>query len=114
VRFYVELIGCEEVFRFEDAYVGLAGPLTLGLLPVQELEPAGRVTFWLYCDDADAEIERLRAAGVEVVRERRTWNGASGRPRAVIPRDTALLPIDVRAARRLAATVRSHARPRRP
>jgi len=25
VRFYVELIGCEEVFRFEDAYVGLAG-----------------------------------------------------------------------------------------
>jgi lactoylglutathione lyase len=67
VRFYVELIGCEEVFRFEDAYVGLAGPLTLGLLPVQELEPAGRVTLWLYCADADAE--RLRAAGVEVVRE---------------------------------------------
>jgi lactoylglutathione lyase len=69
VRFYVEVIGCEEVFRFEDAYVGLAGPLTLELVPVQELEPAGRVTLWLYCDDADTEIERLRAAGVEVVRE---------------------------------------------
>jgi hypothetical protein len=25
-------------------------------VPVEELEPAGRVTLWLYCDDADDEI----------------------------------------------------------
>jgi putative flavoprotein involved in K+ transport len=80
VRFYVELIGCEEVFRYEDAYVGLTGPVTLGLTAVQELEPAGRVTLWLYCDDADAEIERLRAAGVEVAREPedREWGERAG------------------------------------
>jgi catechol 2,3-dioxygenase-like lactoylglutathione lyase family enzyme len=80
VRFYVELIGCEEVFRYEDAYVGLTGPVTLGLTAVQELEPAGRVTLWLYCDDADAEVERLRAAGVEVAREPedREWGERAG------------------------------------
>jgi predicted enzyme related to lactoylglutathione lyase len=54
--------------------------VTLGLTAVQELEPAGRVTLWLYCDDADAEVERLRAAGVEVVREPedREWGERAG------------------------------------
>jgi catechol 2,3-dioxygenase-like lactoylglutathione lyase family enzyme len=80
VRFYVELIGCEEVFRFEDAYVGLTGPVTLGLTAVREIEPAGRVTLWLYCDDVDAEMDRLRAAGVEVSREPedREWGERAG------------------------------------
>jgi hypothetical protein len=31
--------------------------------------PAGRVALWLYTDDVDAEIEALRAAGVQVARE---------------------------------------------
>ncbi|MFL5920069.1 MAG: VOC family protein [Gaiellaceae bacterium] len=80
VRFYVERIGCEEVFRFDDAYVGLTGPVTLGLTAVQELEPPGRVSLWLYCDDVDAEIERLRAAGVGVAREPRDreWGERAG------------------------------------
>ena len=54
--------------------------MTLGLVPVKELEPPGRVTLWLYCDDVDAEIERLRAAGVEVAREPedREWGERAG------------------------------------
>jgi hypothetical protein len=41
VRFYVELIGCEEVFRYEDAYVGLTGPVTLGLTATQTATRSG-------------------------------------------------------------------------
>jgi lactoylglutathione lyase len=69
VAFYVERLGFEEVYRFEDGYVSLAGPLKLGLAAVESLEPAGRVALWLYCDDVDVEVERLREAGVEVTRE---------------------------------------------
>jgi lactoylglutathione lyase len=69
VAFYVEQLGCDEAYRFEDAYVSLSGPLKLGITAVQELEPPGRAALWLYCDDVDAELERLRAAGAEVVRE---------------------------------------------
>jgi lactoylglutathione lyase len=36
---------------------------------VEELEPAGRVSLWVYCDDVDAEVEALRQAGVEIARE---------------------------------------------
>jgi catechol 2,3-dioxygenase-like lactoylglutathione lyase family enzyme len=61
--FYVEQLGFEEVYRFEDAYVALAGPLKLGLAAVEKLEPAGRASIWLYCDDVDVEVERLRASG---------------------------------------------------
>jgi lactoylglutathione lyase len=48
--------------------VGL-GPLELGLTAVDQLEPPGRASLWLYADDVDTEVEALRAAGVEVVRE---------------------------------------------
>ena len=63
------MIGCEEAYRFEDAYVGFTGPVTLGFAAVRELEPAGRASLWLYCDDVDADVERLRAAGAEIVSE---------------------------------------------
>ena len=45
------------------------GSFELGLTAVEELEPAGRASLWLYTSDVDAEVETLRAAGVEVVRE---------------------------------------------
>jgi hypothetical protein len=48
--------------------VGL-GPFALGLAQVDELEPSGRASLWLYCDELDAEVDALREAGVEVVRE---------------------------------------------
>jgi uncharacterized glyoxalase superfamily protein PhnB len=47
--------------------VGL-GPFALGLAQVDELEPSGRASLWLYCDELDAEVDALREAGVEVVR----------------------------------------------
>jgi lactoylglutathione lyase len=72
--FYRERFGFEERYRFPDdaspefVVVGL-GPFSLGLTAVDEVEPAGRVALWLYCDDVDGEIARLREAGVEVVKE---------------------------------------------
>jgi lactoylglutathione lyase len=48
--------------------VGL-GPFALGLAAVDDLEPAGRASLWLYCEELDAEVDALREAGVEVVRE---------------------------------------------
>jgi uncharacterized glyoxalase superfamily protein PhnB len=69
VAFYVEWLGFEERYRFGNfAVVGLE-TFDLGLTEVEEVEPAGRAALWLYTDDADGEIDRLRAAGVEVVRE---------------------------------------------
>jgi lactoylglutathione lyase len=70
IAFYRARLGFEERYRLDDhfAVVGL-GTFELGLTPVEELEPPGRAYVWLYCDDVDAEIEALREAGVEVVRE---------------------------------------------
>jgi lactoylglutathione lyase len=70
VAFYCERLGFDERYRFGDAFVLLGlGPFALGLTPVEEIEPAGRASLWLYCDDVDAEIEALRQAGVEISRE---------------------------------------------
>lgn len=72
--FYRERFGFEERYRFPEGgspkfvVVGL-GEFSLGLTAVEEVEPAGRVAFWLYCEDVDAEIESLRDAGVEITRE---------------------------------------------
>ena len=48
--------------------VGLES-FSLGLTAVEEIEPPGRASLWLYCDDVDAEIARLRKADVSVVSE---------------------------------------------
>jgi lactoylglutathione lyase len=74
VGFYRDRLGFEERFRYPEdgspafVLVGL-GTFALGLAGVSELEPAGRVALWLYCDDVDAEIDTLRTAGVEIARE---------------------------------------------
>jgi lactoylglutathione lyase len=74
VAFYSERLGFEERYRFPHAgrpefvLLGL-DTFALGLTAVKEVEPAGRAALWLYCDDVDAEIASLRAAGVEVVQE---------------------------------------------
>ena len=71
LAFYAERLGFEERDRFPDegapgfVVVGL-GSFSLGLTAVDEVEPAGRVGLWLYCDDVDAEIARLREEGVEI------------------------------------------------
>jgi lactoylglutathione lyase len=72
--FYRERFGFEERYRFPEdgstkfVVVGL-GLFSLGLTAVDEVEPAGRVAFWLYCDDVVAEVESLREAGIEISRE---------------------------------------------
>jgi lactoylglutathione lyase len=74
VAFYRERFGFEERYRFpEDGapefVVVVLGPFSLGLTAVEEVEPAGRVALWLYCEDVDAEIASLRDAGVKITRE---------------------------------------------
>jgi lactoylglutathione lyase len=61
---FYERLGLNVAYRFEDAYVGLEGPLKLGLAAVERLEPEGRAALWFYCDDVDAEVERLREHAV--------------------------------------------------
>lgn len=72
--FYSDQLGFEERYRLSaegsaEFVVVALGPFSLGLTAVEEVEPAGRASLWLYTDDVDAEIERLRDAGVEVIRE---------------------------------------------
>jgi lactoylglutathione lyase len=72
--FYTERFGFQESYRFPDSgrpefvVVGLEA-FSLGLGEVSEIAPGGRVALWLYCDDVDAELEALRQAGVEVVKD---------------------------------------------
>lgn len=47
-----------------------------------------RFAMWIYADDCDAAIERIRAAGVAVVDEPATSPGASGCPACSIPTGT--------------------------
>ncbi|HVS85488.1 MAG TPA: VOC family protein [Gaiellaceae bacterium] len=82
LAFYRDLLGFAEIYRQpeegEPAFVSLEqGGTKLGLVVHGAPEahfgvtPGGGIAFelWLYCDDVDAEIERLRAAGVAVLRE---------------------------------------------
>jgi lactoylglutathione lyase len=72
--FYRERLGFEETYRFPEQgsptfVVVSLGPFSLGLVAADEVAPPGRVALWLYSDDVDAEIEPLRAAGVDVLKE---------------------------------------------
>jgi lactoylglutathione lyase len=69
VAFYVERLGFEERFRFRDFVVVGLEAFDLGLAETSAAAPAGRAALWLYSDDVDAEIQALRAAGVEVAKE---------------------------------------------
>jgi lactoylglutathione lyase len=75
--FYRDLLAFTVTYEFtgpdgEPGYVGLElGPSHLGLARDPELAdgPSARFSLWLYVDDCDATVERLRAAGVRVVEE---------------------------------------------
>jgi lactoylglutathione lyase len=73
VAFYTERLGFEEGYRIEGFAVVRLDSFELGLAESTDETPAGRVALWLYTDDVDAEIERLREAGVEVVKEPKDW-----------------------------------------
>ena len=76
LRFYHDLLGAEVTYRFppdgEPAYVGLElGRSHLGI--GQQGEPGElaneRVTLWVYTDDCDAGLARLRDGGAPVIAE---------------------------------------------
>jgi lactoylglutathione lyase len=74
LAFYRDLLGFEERYRFpedgEPEYVSVAlGEFSLGLVLQEAPPPPGRVTLWLYADDVDAEVERLRGAGARITME---------------------------------------------
>jgi lactoylglutathione lyase len=69
VAFYVERFGFEERYRISGFVTLVLGPFSLGFAESASVDPPGRAALWLYTDDVDTEIEALRAAGVEVVRE---------------------------------------------
>lgn len=56
----------------QPAYVGLelgSAHLGIGRDPDAPAEPSARFSFWVYADDCDSAVERLRAAGVTIVEE---------------------------------------------
>lgn len=75
--FYRDLLGFTVTFEYpgpdgQPGYVGLqlgAAQLGIGRDPELTDPPSARFTLWLYVDDCDATVERLRAAGVPVVEE---------------------------------------------
>jgi lactoylglutathione lyase len=75
--FYRDLLGATVGYEFpgpegQPVYVGLElgdAHLGIGWDPGSPAEPSGRFSLWVYADDCDAAVERLRAAGVEIVEE---------------------------------------------
>ncbi|MFI6266801.1 VOC family protein [Micromonospora sp. NPDC051006] len=76
LRFYRDLLGGTETYRFpesgEPAYVALS--LGTGQLGIGRQDEPGtltndRVTLWVYVADCAAAVDSLRAAGVTVVAE---------------------------------------------
>ena len=87
--FYRDLLGFSVTYEFpgpdgEPGYVGLElGPSHLGIGrdPALTDPPSARFSLWLYVDDCDATVDRLRAAGVTIVEEPadQPWGGRIAR-----------------------------------
>jgi lactoylglutathione lyase len=75
--FYRDLLGGTVTYESpgpdgEPGYVGLAmGSTHLGIVRVPEFEPMSQraIALWVYVDDCDAAIERMRGAGVMITEE---------------------------------------------
>jgi lactoylglutathione lyase len=72
--FYCDQLGFERGYRFPDEgdtafLVVTLGDLSIGLTQTKEPDEVGRVDLWLYTDDVDREVERLRENGATVVGE---------------------------------------------
>jgi lactoylglutathione lyase len=74
---YREMRGATVSYEFpgpdgEPAYVGLelgTSHLGIGRDPDASAGPSERFSLWVYADDCDAAVERLRSAGVTIVEE---------------------------------------------
>ena len=77
LRFYRDLLGATVDYEFpgpdgEPGYVGLAlgtAHLGIGRDPEMTAPASPRFQLWVYADDCDAAVERLRAGGVTIVDE---------------------------------------------
>jgi lactoylglutathione lyase len=77
LAFYRDLLGGEVEYRFppegEPGYVALnvgSGHLGIGLVPDAATGPGDqRFSLWVYADDCDEAVERLRAGGATVTEE---------------------------------------------
>ena len=75
--FYRDLLGATVEYEFpgpdgQPAYVGLGlgdAHVGIGRDPGSTAGPSPRFSLWVYADDCDAAVERLRAARVEIVEE---------------------------------------------
>jgi lactoylglutathione lyase len=75
--FYRDLLGATVTYEFPGpdgvpGYVGLelgSSHLGIGRDPEAAAEPSERFSLWVYADDCDAAIERLRTARVTIVSE---------------------------------------------
>jgi lactoylglutathione lyase len=75
--FYRDLLGATVSYEFpgpdgEPAYVGLelgTSHLGVGRDPDMAEGPSARFSLWVYADDCDAAVERLRDAGTTIVEE---------------------------------------------
>jgi lactoylglutathione lyase len=75
--FYRDLLGGTVTYEFpgpdgEPVYAGLdigSSHLGIGNDPDASGGPSDRFSLWVYVEDCDAAVERLRAAGVTVVEE---------------------------------------------
>jgi len=75
--FYTEVLGGEQVYQFPPqgppAYVSLRfGTAALGLGHDPKYQAAAgtpAISLWLYVDDCDATVERVRAAGGRITEE---------------------------------------------
>jgi lactoylglutathione lyase len=72
--FYAERLGFDRGYRWPDEgeplfLVVTLGSFSIGFSKSDAPGPAGRVGVWLYTDDVDQEVERLRRERVAVVAE---------------------------------------------
>jgi uncharacterized glyoxalase superfamily protein PhnB len=81
LRFYRDLLGGRVTYEFpgpdgRPAYVGLViGDSSVGIgvdASVVEAQRPRAVSLWVYADDCDAAVDRLRDAGVTVIAEPET------------------------------------------
>jgi lactoylglutathione lyase len=77
LAFYRDLLGATVTYEFpgpdgEPGYVALelgTAHLGIGRDPDATATPSPRFSLWVYAEDCDAAVERLRTAGVTIVEE---------------------------------------------
>jgi lactoylglutathione lyase len=77
LAFYRDLLGATVNYEFpgpdgEPGYVGLqlgSAHLGIGRDPAAVMGPSRHLSLWVYAEDCDAAVARLRAAGVKIVEE---------------------------------------------